>query len=358
MSRPFKAILIGIAIIVLLSCMGIGVPADVSGTLLLGWGFYLARVLPRMQLNWGGVTMAVFCLVAFSAGLHAFLGWFYRHWQQPAEVKPLAVEAHESLSSRRWKPRWTSAAVALIVLMFFTGMAATGFAHQLGWLLMSTQPLIEGGGGAMTAARRTQSTNNLKQIGLAAHNFQERDEALPPGCTVDGDGELLHSWMTLTLPFVEQQTLFDQIDLKLAWDHPRNAGVFKAHVMSFQNPGFPDDPQRDAQGWSLTEYAGNVNVLGGPRRVTFGSITDGTSNTILAGEIAHRFPPWGIPGNWRDPARGINRSPAGFGGPWIGGTNISFVDGSVRFIKNSVNPKVLEALGTPRGGEAVKNEEY
>jgi len=357
MSRLFKGILIWIAIVFLLACMGIGVVGDVTVALLLGWGFYLARVLPQMRPNWGGVTVAVFCLVAFTAGLHAFLSWFYRHWQRPAQAKPFAIEAHESLPDQRWKTRWTSAAVALIVLMFFAGMAATGFAHQLGWLLTSTQPFTELGG-ARAAARRAQSTNNLKQIGLAAHTFQERDEPLPPGCTVAADGELLQSWMTLILPFEEQQTLYDQIDFKLAWDHPRNASVFKTRVWPYQNPGFPDDQQRDAQGWSLTEYAGNVHVLGGPRRLTFASITDGTSNTILAGEIAHRFPPWGIPGNWRDPAKGINRSPAGFGGPWLGGTNISFVDGSVRFIKNTVDPKVLEALGTPHGGEAVKSDDF
>ncbi|HKI17217.1 MAG TPA: DUF1559 domain-containing protein [Isosphaeraceae bacterium] len=358
MSRLFKGILIWIAIVFLLSCIGIAVPGDVTAALLLGWGFYLARVLPKLRPNWGGVSMAVFCLVAFTAGLHAFLGWVIRHWQHPAEAKRLTIEAHESLPGRRWKPRWTSAIVALIVLTFFAGMAATGFAHQLGWLLTSTQPLIEGGFDASKAARRAQSANNLKQIGLAASNLQERDEPLFPGCTVDGDGELLHSWMTLILPFEEQQALYDQIDLKLAWDHPRNAGVFKTYVMVYQNPGFPDEQQRDAQGWSLTEYAGNVHVLGGPCRVTFNSITDGTSNTILAGEIVHRFPPWGMPGNWRDPARGINRSPAGFGGPSVGGANIIFVDGSVRFIKNTVDPKVLEALGTPRGGEAVKSDDF
>jgi prepilin-type processing-associated H-X9-DG protein len=146
--------------------------------------------------------------------------------------------------------------------------------------------------------------------------------------------------------------------LKLAWDHPRNASVFKSRVLSYENPGLPDDRQRDAPGRSLTEYAANVHVLGGPRRLTFASITDGTSNTILAGEIARRFPPWGMTGNSRDPAKGINRSPAGFGGPYPGGANVSFVDGAVRFIKNTVDPKVLEALGTPKGGEVVGDYEY
>ena len=173
--------------------------------------------------------------------------------------------------------------MALIVLMFFTGMAATGFAHQLGWLLTSTRPFIIGGAGA--AARRAQSTNNLKQIGRGSPQLSGARRVLASGLHGRPDGELLQSWMTLILPFVEQQTLYDQIDLKLAWDHPRNAGVFKTHVWPFQIPRFPDDQQRDAQGWSLTEYAGNVHVLGGPRRLTFASITDGTSNTILAGEI-------------------------------------------------------------------------
>jgi prepilin-type processing-associated H-X9-DG protein len=170
--------------------------------------------------------------------------------------------------------------------------------------------------------------------------------------------------MTFLLPFLEEQALFDQLDLKLSWDHPHNLSAFKQEVEGFQNPGFLEkEANRDQQGLSLTNYSGNVHVLGGVRQLTTADITDGTANTIMAGEIVQRFPPWGRPGNWRDPAKGISRSPLGFGGPWRmhgagAGATILFLDGSVRFVKETVDPKVLEALGTPRGGEAIATDAY
>ncbi len=253
--------------------------------------------------------------------------------------------------------------VILVLLSFATGMAATGITHQVGWLFTETHPFVNVSGSASVLARRVQSTNNLKQIGLAVLEINERDKSLPPGCTVDPHGEVLHGWMTLLLPFIEKQELFDEIDLKLPWDHPHNLGAFKQEVFTFENPGFPSEQERDQDGLSLTNYAANVQVLGGTRRLATGEITDGTANTIMAGEIAQRFPPWGKPGNWRDPAKGVNRSPLGFGGPWRdqgagAGANVLFLDGSVRFIKDAVDPKVLEALGTPRGGEAIGSDAY
>jgi hypothetical protein len=269
----------------------------------------------------------------------------------------------DSTQKQRWKARWTAAIVILTLLSFATGMAATGIAHQAGWLVTETDPFVNESGSARAIARSAASTNNLKQIGLAASEIEERDGALPPGMTITPDGEVLHGWMTFLLPFIEKQTLFDEIDLKLPWDHPRNIGAFKQDVDPFQNPGITAKEQiHDAARLSLTSYAGNIHVLGGTRRLTFAEITDGTANTILAGEIALGLPPWGKPGNWRDPAKGINRSPRGFGATWGSqgrpGANILLLDGSVRFIKSTVDPRVLESLGTPRGGEVVSSDTY
>ncbi|HSG73025.1 MAG TPA: DUF1559 domain-containing protein, partial [Planctomycetaceae bacterium] len=73
------------------------------------------------------------------------------------------------------------------------------------------------------AARRWACKNNLKQIGLALHNYHDSFGTFPPAYTVDADGKPLHSWRTLILPFVEQQSLYDSIDLTKPWDDPANA---------------------------------------------------------------------------------------------------------------------------------------
>jgi hypothetical protein len=365
MSRNFKILILAIAALLILSCLGGLFPLDILAALIAGWAFYLARVLPQIRFNWSGAATGVVCLTGFSAGLHVLLTWFYSQWagQQQIQVAGAGVDLG-SVPPPRWERRWTAAIVILTLLCFVTGMAATGIAHQVGWLVTEPGPFLSESGSARAAARRFQSMNNLKEIARAVINIETRDKALPPGCTVDSNGEVLHGWMTFLLPFIEQQKVFDEIDLKLPWDDPHNLAVFQRDVLEFQNPGSAEkELPHDQNGLALTNYSGNIHVLGGARRLTLAEITDGTSNTILAGEIAERFPPWGKPGNWRDPGKGLNRSPSGFGSPWRrqnagAGASILFLDGSVRFIKDSVDPKIMEALGTPHGQERVENDAY
>lgn len=91
---------------------------------------------------------------------------------------------------------------------------------------------------------------------------------------------------------------------------------------------------------------------------TFEGISDGTSNTLLIGEVDANFEPWGKPGNWRDPALGLNRSPHGFGCR-RGSRLVYFVmaDGSVRSIRDDVDPEVLRALATPANDFAGRARE-
>ncbi len=73
----------------------------------------------------------------------------------------------------------------------------------------------------------------------------------------------------------------------------------------------------------------------------------------MAGVVAGGFRRWDDPTHWRDPALGINRSPEGCGSRNPGGANFLFADGSVKFLKDTIDPGVIKALGTPAGGEVV-----
>ena len=72
-----------------------------------------------------------------------------------------------------------------------------------------------------------QCANNLKQIALALRNYESVYHALPPAYTVDAEGKPLHSWRTLILPYLEQQALYDKIDLSKPWDDPANKEAYE-----------------------------------------------------------------------------------------------------------------------------------
>ena len=88
---------------------------------------------------------------------------------------------------------------------------------MVGLMLPAVQSAREG-------ARRVSCSTNLKQIGLAIHNYHSVYGSLPPAYTIDEQGQPLHSWRTLILPFMgeEGQAIYEQIDLTRPWDDPVN----------------------------------------------------------------------------------------------------------------------------------------
>ncbi len=339
-----------VVLCVLMMCMGFFLPIDVIGNLLVGWAFFLVRTVPEVSVSWDGLATAVVCLVGFALGLHLFLRWL-------AGAIPEQVEGDEpGPFPTAWKARWTAMVVGLVVLLFASGIAATGVAHQTGWLLNGS--VIEEYGGR-EVMRRVQSSNNLKQIGLGLHTYLAEHGTFPPGGTFDATGRGLRGWPVELLPYIEQEALYNAINFDLPWDDPRNATVFQTELQVYLNPGYPDEDDRvGPDGYALSHYAGNAWLIGGARPRSIEAIPDGTSNTLMGGEVPARFRPWGHPANWRDPALGINRSPDGFGGPFQNSANVLMADGSVRFLRNTIDPAVLQKLATPAGGETISPEDY
>jgi hypothetical protein len=110
----------------------------------------------------------------------------------------------------------------------------------------------------------------------------------------------------------------------------------------------------DSKGYGLSHYSANSHIVGGNKRRSLNDLQGQKSNIVLVGEVNANFQPWGHPVNWRDPARGINKSPYGFGGPRSsGGVQFVMADGSVRFIRDDVSPDVLRALSHPAPDEQI-----
>lgn len=207
---------------------------------------------------------------------------------------------------------------------------------------------------AREAARRSASKNNLKDIGVAAHRFHDAAGHLPPNGNFNALEQDQHSWQTRLLPHIEEVGLLNRIQLQDRWNAPANVPAMQTPVEKFFNPSIEQRTGTDR--FALSHYAGNQNLWGNNTQIRIRDITDGTANTIFAGEVRTGFRPWGDPSNLRDPSFGINNGPNSFGGPWGGGSagaQFVFVDGSVHFINSNIAQQTLRALATPAGGEVV-----
>ena len=293
---------------------------------------------------------------------------------------------------------------------------------------------------AREAARRAQCVNNLKQIGLALHNYHDINGSLP----------LDRHWATnrvyfndsaflKLLPFMEQTPLFNAFNVNITETDPANSTGTAAAVASLLCPS--DTTERLPAGWAGTNYCvsegtyfpwvwGPLDTNGyntsfpppnGPffhdQSFKLASITDGTSNTAACSERiigdfssavssprSDNFKPGTTPAGFDDAIAGClaldvtNLSFQGLsedGAPWSwsrncetvyrhatvpnsrscmypgnlrillsansnhpGGVNVGLCDGSVRFVKDSINLLTWRALGTRNGGEVVSADAY
>jgi prepilin-type N-terminal cleavage/methylation domain-containing protein/prepilin-type processing-associated H-X9-DG protein len=341
---------------------------------------------------------------------------------------------------------------------------------------------------AREAARRIQCVNNMKQIGLALHNYQDTYGSFPLGGVEPrfgaSWGELLNatriSWRALTLPFLEQGNLYNAVNFLVSMDGQRDTAASEMYTawvtvqnvwlcpsdgtngngllpwLTATNPtgqgaGIVTPPANPATGVpatiiGVTNYSGSFgdNYSGGPlcngclpwetypgtnlapgfprigwngywgtvygdqpnfavgggslrgffdyqtlQIVKIAGVTDGTSNTIMVGEVipiqAADSNFWNengccagttIPINWNsntfpaaDPACAFNwqgpvlgcrfgAAAKGFKSMHPGGANFAFGDGSVRFLKASISTITYAALGSRAGGEVVSSDSY
>jgi prepilin-type processing-associated H-X9-DG protein len=203
---------------------------------------------------------------------------------------------------------------------------------------------------AREAARRTQCVNNEKEISLAFFNLEADKGSFPAAAIVGKDGKPLLSWRVAILPYVEgQKALYDEFHLDEPWDSPHNKTLIPRMPKLYL---CPSRPKVEPGTTTYKVFVGNGALFDLTKPTPLAAVTDGTSNTILVVEAV-------TPTIWTRPDD-IAFDPRaratliGAGSYHSGGFNAAFADGSVKFLKTTIERTIFRALIT-RSGEAIGN---
>ncbi len=144
----------------------------------------------------------------------------------------------------------------------------------------------------LDARNRTQSSNNLKQIGLAVFNYASANSSTLPGDVLDKTGKPLLSWRVLLLPYLEQQNLYTKFKMDEPWDSKNNLPLLEKMPKVFASPRV----KVKGKGYTVYQIFSGPGALfdKGKTKYNIGNIPDGTSNTIFAVE-ASKAVPWSKP---------------------------------------------------------------
>jgi prepilin-type processing-associated H-X9-DG protein len=147
------------------------------------------------------------------------------------------------------------------------------------------------------------------------------------------------------LPYIEQDALYRAYQFNEPWDSSANRRVLEQMPALFRSPSA--DPRSTSSSYFV--LTGPETIFSGKEGAKFQQITDGTSNTLLIVE-ARRDIPWTKP---EDIPYESGQPLPKLGGYTQGGFNAAFADGSVRFLHEAIDEKMLRALITKAGGELI-----
>jgi len=239
----------------------------------------------------------------------------------------------------------TGAVVAIVVAACFVLFLVCG-----GVLVALLLPAVQS---AREAARRAQCSNNLRQLGLAFHNYHDTYGTFPPAYIPDENGKPMHSWRVLILPYMEYGVIHDQYNFDEPWDSPGNQAVTNIPIAAFTCPSSPNSTSTETNYMVIT---GPGTVFEGAKGTRLRDVLDGTASTILVVEVTGTGTKWAEPkdldaSNVAPPFSAGNAGNAGSCHP--GGMNAVLCDGSVRFISDATARELLNAMITRAGGERV-----
>ncbi|HEY3963023.1 MAG TPA: DUF1559 domain-containing protein [Planctomycetaceae bacterium] len=260
---------------------------------------------------------------------------------------------HCGISIHEYSPGESDSRSARKTSLFF--IVGLGIAGVVGFLIVClgipAALIIPATQQAREAARRSQCKNNLKQIGLALHNYQDVHGAFPPAFVADANGKPMHSWRVLILPYLDQAPLYKEYNFSEPWDGPNNSRLLSRMPRVYSCPSYSGPGGDTSTGYAAV--FGEHCVFRGAEPVKVKDITDGLSNTMLVGEASYAAIPWMKPDDVDVNLHSSIGDKQGFSSDHVGGINVLMGDGAVRFISQNINLQTLQALFTRDGNETV-----
>ncbi|HEY4260170.1 MAG TPA: DUF1559 domain-containing protein [Schlesneria sp.] len=199
-----------------------------------------------------------------------------------------------------------------------------------------------------SAARRVHCYNNLRQIALALEKYQAIYQAFPPAHTVDSSGKPLHSWRTLILPYLDEERLYEKIDLSKAWDDPANAEAFgtKLSVYHCYSNAYPQNHT------GYLAIVGSNACFQATESRPVAEITDDPAQTLMVIEV-----PLDKTVHWMKPVDADEQLVLSIGPNskllHQRGVSALFVDGHIQFLSTETDFQVRRALISINGNESV-----
>jgi hypothetical protein len=224
------------------------------------------------------------------------------------------------------------------------------------------------------AAVRLNCANNMHQIAIALHNYASTFDGFPrvagPNSKLPRDS--CFSWQVLIEPFIEADDLYSKLELEKGWSAEENRYLAVYCTHPFQCTACRDRIPEST--FDPTHYIGiaglgtdastlpmedlRAGFFGDERKLSIEQIQDRSSTLVFAMETSQAHGAWTAPGP--STVRGLNPKAAPilgedrqFGGNHRGITNVAFADCAVHPLRNTIDPKVLEAIVTIKGSRGV-----
>lgn len=199
------------------------------------------------------------------------------------------------------------------------------------------------------AARRTQSSNNLRQIALGTLNYESAYMRFPAGENQINGGSEKFGWALAILPFMEASNLTGRVNGDEPWDSLNNSFVLSSFVTFYSSPC--ERKSFNLAGYGVLHYAACAEVISGDVGIVPGDDFD--RSRFMFGEICDGYEPWAKPSSCRVFGNGIQFDTMSFANPELDGALMARANGAVEFVASTLNRPAQTFQGTRKQGDSA-----